>query len=339
MGNIKFGSLSHFAVHSVGNKSRGDGVKFSVKESFYADIEEYIVQLLSDGFKNEEIYQFYFEPMLDLNPVYKMVSSIFEHPDSFLENSKNLGRYLYDKSVHPKIKSGELCISYFKNTYFNKVECDCIAIFKSEEKDIVLKVDSGSDIINLECQKGISLQKTKKGCIIFNVDKENGFLVLVANAMNLKAESIYWKDDFLHIRPINNDFNKTKSFLDNLKKIVTSDLKAELDLSVDEKISIMNRSISYFEENKVFKKQDFNNEVLLRSDLIKVFDKSENVADFKEDFFISENAVKRIKKGFKSVIKLDKNFHVYIHGNTDSIEKGVDDDGRKFYKLYYNDES
>ena len=41
---------------------------------------------------------------------------------------------------------------------------------------------------------------------------------------------------------------------------------------------------------------------------------------------------------YKSVLKLDRNFHIYIHGNTDLIEKGIDDDGRKYYKIYYQEE-
>lgn len=338
MENIKFGRLSHFIVHSIGNKNRGDGVKFSEKESAYTDIEEYIVQLLSDGFTNEELYQFYFDPNLELNPVYQMVASIFEEPNSFLEHSKNLGKYLYDKSVHPKIKTGELCISYFNKCYFKGEECDCIAIFKSEEKEVVLKVDSGASSINLEYQKGISLQKTRKGCIIFNINKEHGFLVLIANAMNVRSESIYWKEDFLHIRPVENDFNQTKFFLDDLKKVITHDLDEELNVSREEKISIVNRSIGYFEANEVFKKEIFNTEVLLRPDIIKFFDKDSNLSNFPEEFSISMNAVKKQKKKFKSIIKLDKNFHIYIQGSNGTMEKGVDKDGRKFYKFYYQDE-
>lgn len=341
MENITFGNLKHFAIHSVGNKNTGDGVKFSEKESSYTDIEEYIVKLLLDGFRNEEIYQFYFDPKLELNPVYQMVSSIFENPDSFLEHSKNLGKYLYDKSVHPKIKTGELCISYFNNCYLNEVKCDCIAMFKSEEKEIVLKVDSGVDSINLEYQKGISLQKTKKGCIVFNINKEHGFLVLVTNTMNTKSESIYWKEDFLHIRPIENEFNQTKFFLDDLKKIINNDLDVEVNLSKEEKISILNKSIEYFEDNSVFKKENFNNEVLLRSDIIEFFDKinHNNLRDFPEEFSISTNAVKKQKRNFKSIIKLDKNFHIYVHGSNAFMEKCIDEDGRKFYKLYYEDEN
>ena len=58
-----------------------------------------------------------------------------------------------------------------------------------------------------------------------------------------------------------------------------------------------------------------------------------------EDFAVSRAAVKNQSRVFKSVLKLDKNFHVYIHGKRDMIEKGVDEMGRKYYKLYYNEEN
>lgn len=38
----------------------------------------------------------------------------------------------------------------------------------------------------------------------------------------------------------------------------------------------------------------------------------------------------------KLVIRLDKNFHVYIHGNRSKIEEGKDEKG-KFVKLYYDE--
>lgn len=41
----------------------------------------------------------------------------------------------------------------------------------------------------------------------------------------------------------------------------------------------------------------------------------------------------------KSVIKLDKNFHIYIHGSHDLIHQGIDPDtGKKFYKIFYDNE-
>lgn len=57
------------------------------------------------------------------------------------------------------------------------------------------------------------------------------------------------------------------------------------------------------------------------------------------EFEISAQAVKRQSRVFKSVLKLDRNFHIYIHGDKELIEKGVDPDGRKYYKIYYREES
>ena len=39
------------------------------------------------------------------------------------------------------------------------------------------------------------------------------------------------------------------------------------------------------------------------------------------------------------VIKLDKNLPIYVHGSRELIEQGVDEEGRKFYKIYYKEES
>jgi hypothetical protein len=58
-----------------------------------------------------------------------------------------------------------------------------------------------------------------------------------------------------------------------------------------------------------------------------------------DKFDISPPAVKREFKVLKSVIKLDKNFHIYVHGRRDLIERGFDDDkGKKYYKVFFDDE-
>ncbi len=57
--------------------------------------------------------------------------------------------------------------------------------------------------------------------------------------------------------------------------------------------------------------------------------------ELQDHFAISADAVKKQARVFKSVLKLDKNFHIYIHGDRNKIEQGVDESGRKFYKIYY----
>ena len=67
--------------------------------------------------------------------------------------------------------------------------------------------------------------------------------------------------------------------------------------------------------------------------------RQEHDIDLNDRFDISEQAVKKQARVFKSVLKLDKNFHIYIHGDKQLIEHGVEKDGRKFYKIYYKVES
>jgi len=59
-----------------------------------------------------------------------------------------------------------------------------------------------------------------------------------------------------------------------------------------------------------------------------------------ERFQISQPAVeKNSQKFFRSVIKLDRNFHVYVHGNANHLERGYDEKKKMhYYKLYYNTE-
>ncbi len=67
--------------------------------------------------------------------------------------------------------------------------------------------------------------------------------------------------------------------------------------------------------------------------------KSKFSTSIKDSFEISVQAVKKQTRIFKSVLKLDKNFHIYIHGNNELIEHGIEKDGRKFYKIYFENES
>jgi hypothetical protein len=48
--------------------------------------------------------------------------------------------------------------------------------------------------------------------------------------------------------------------------------------------------------------------------------------------------VKKQVRGLKSVIRLDRNFDIHIHGNRRLIEQGRDEKG-KYYKIYYQEES
>ena len=125
---------------------------------------------------------------------------------------------------------------------------------------------------------------------------------------------------------------------------MTKQLTEEFEVSKTDQIDLLNRSVEYFKSHDNYNKEEFENEIFNNSDVIdsfRDFDKKfrdENNIEINEEFEISNQAVKKQARIFKSVLKLDKNFHIYIHGNRSLIEKGVDDNGRKFYKIFYDEE-
>ncbi|OPC66671.1 hypothetical protein BAY13_17100 [Elizabethkingia bruuniana] len=331
-------------MHFVGNKNNGDGARFSDKLVDTSHIESHLMRLLNN-FNIEELYRFHFVPTLELNPVYQFVTNIFQDGQLFIEQSKNCGRYLYDKSMHPNIKSGELCIVYIKDCQINDEIVDCIALFKSENKETVLKIDSIAEGYTITDVAGLNIHKLDKGCLIFNTDKKNGFLVSVIDNTNKSDEARYWRDDFLSVQPKKNEYHQTNNFLGIAKQFVTRQLPEHFEVTKAEQIDFLNRSVDYFKKNEVFNKEEFEEAVFGDADVIESFRnfdqnyRQSNELELSDNFSISPKAVKKQARVFKSVLKLDKNFDIYIHGNKDLIEKGVEKDGRKFYKIYYEEEN
>lgn len=337
--------MDKLILHFVGNKNNGDGVRFSDALTDFENIEDFFKQLIDNNFKYEELYQFFFLPNLELNPMYQFISSVFKEKESFIEQSKNVGRYLYDKSTHPQIKGGELCIFYFKDCQINDELIDCIGIFKSENKDTILKVSSTKDGYNLKDEKGINTTKLDKGCLIFNSETENGYIVSVVDNTNKNTEAQYWKDDFLSVQPKRNEYHQTNQFLGIAKQFLTKKLTEDFEVSKADQIDLLNRSVEYFKNHETFEKTDFEKKVFQDNNIIDSFRnfdegyRRDNEIDISNNFDISTQAVKKQARAFKSVLKLDKNFHIYIHGDKELIEQGVEKDGRKYYKIYYKDES
>lgn len=234
---------------------------------------------------------------------------------------------------------------YFKNCILNGDALDAIGLFKSENKDTFLEVEQVNDVFKIESRKGININKLDKGCLIFKTEKENGYVVSIVDNTNKGNEAQYWKDDFLGVQPIANEYHQTSQFLNITKQFVTKQLDEEFEISKPDKIDLLNRSVDYFKKHDQFDKEEFEAEVFNDSNLIesfRQFDKiyrNENEIELDDNFLISAPAVKKQARAFKSVLKLDKNFHIYIHGNRDLIEQGVDKDGRKYYKIYYEEET
>lgn len=339
--------VQQIAVHQVGNKAYDEELHFSDVLINIADdklINIFLKYFLSP-FSGNEMYQLYNDVGIEQNEIFALASRIFNNSDDLFSQSKLIAQHLYNCSTHPKIKGGELYVSYFKDIIIDDNVTDVIGIFKSENKENYIKVDlkEPSQLVNFD--EGTNINKLDKGCLIFNLDKENGYKVCIPDNLNKSNEATYWKENFLGIQPIKNEFHQTNQFLGITKQFVTKQLTEDFDVSKADQIDFLNRSVDYFKTRNIFDKQEFEEEVFSNNSVIESFRKfdqtyrQENEVDLSDNFEISPQAVKKQARVFKSVLKLDKNFHIYIHGNRELIEQGTDGNGRKYYKIYYENEA
>jgi len=340
-------TFTSIAIHDVGNKLRDEEIKFSksVIELSDIDLETVLMKYLLTPFKGDEFFHFSHSTIITQNEIYSFCKSIFDNAGTFFENTKAIARHLYEQSTHPKIKAGELYVTLLHDCKIDGIFTDAIGIFKSETKDTFLKVKPNKVNYDLNYEDGININKLDKGCVIFNTEEENGFKVAIVDSGG-SSEAQYWKNDFLNLTPCEDDYNHTKNYLSFCKSFVSDKLGDDFQVEKADQIKMLNDSISYFKKNEKFNLDEFAEEVISEPGMIGAFndykksyqaDKEIQIAD---DFDISPSAVKKQAKTFKSILKLDKNFHIYIHGDREMIEKGFDPSlGLSFYKVYFKEES
>lgn len=337
-------ALKYVIVHIVGNKSFNENVIYSASETILdEDLAGVLNMYYLQSFKTEEYYQLYHESDLVLNEVYTYVSKIFDEPKQLYEQSVNLAKHLYEQSTHPRIKGGEFYTVYFKDCIFDGETLDAVGLFKSENKETFLKVLRENGSFNLVSDKGINIKKLDKGCLIFNKDRENGYVVAVVDNTNKGVEAQYWIDDFLHVRQRKDEYANTQNFMALAKNFVTKELPKEFEVSKADQIDLLNKSLHFFKEKETFDINAFAHEVIAQPEVIERFhqykqkyeDQSDIVID--NQFEISESACKKQQRSYKRVINLDKKIQIVIAGNRQNVEQGEDDRG-KFYKVYYKDE-
>lgn len=281
------------------------------------------------------------------NELYGHAKEIFNNGEADLhEVSKKIAQYLFDNSEHPNIKAGELFVVFIRDIIIEDELTDAIGLFKSETKQPFLKVSSSENNIELNYDHGVNTQKLDKACLIANTNEAGGFKLCVIDKTNKGEEAKFWKDKFLQIKPCADNYHFTESFMKATKKFVTSKAMDEsFEVEKADKLDFLNSSVQYFRDNDSFNESEYANQVFKDEQIANSFQEfrkeyqSQNSLPIVDEFDISEPAVKKQSRIMRSVLKLDKNFHVYIHGDKKLIEKGYDEEvGKSFYKIYFDEE-
>ena len=334
-------------VHHVGNKNNAEELLLTESEIGLDDeIKNIFIDYFFSSFKDEIYYQFVNDAELEENKVYKSVSKIFENKENLIEESKIIAEHLFNQSYHPKIKSGELYVGYFTNCIVEDELADVIGIFKSETKDRFLKPQIDNNSINILHDNGVNIKKIDKACLIFNTEKEAGYKITMIDVAGRSKEAGYWKDDFLNLELRKDDFYQTQNYIGICKGFVNDVFNSENGIERADQIEMMNKTSEFFKGENNFDINEFENKVIENEEVISAFKEyknkvaDENDLEIKDNFDISQTAVKKNSAKFKSILKLDKNFHIYIHGDRQKIVKGFDQKtGLNFYQIFYDKEN
>lgn len=332
--------LGPLAIHYLGKKSHDEGFKLS--EQLLEIDDDYrkslLCQYLLSGFKVPSFYNF--DLVETTNAVYKLCQKFFENEIDIMTLSVELAELLYEESNHTSIRRGEIIVCFFEDLVLEDELLNAIGVFKVETRSAFLKLVEQTSRYDLKALEGLALNGLDKGCLVFNTEKSEGYKICMLDK-NAIAEAKFWSDKFLKLKESSDAYHHTTHYIKLTKDFIEDQKNSGSQLSKGEELEIMDASQKFFEANESFSESNYLDSVFgdtkVQSEF-KIFKQVAGASDLVSEFDISEPAVKKHSKYFRSVIKLDKNFHIYVHGDKTKIDRDVDEFGRKFYKLYYEEE-
>ncbi|MEX0275462.1 MAG: nucleoid-associated protein [Flavobacteriaceae bacterium] len=343
--NLYPAQIESISLHRVGNKYKNEGIFLSevphrLNDETTALLKEYFFRPFRE--KEENYYRLDHEVDVEFNEIFKYASAIFSNPDSAHINSKKIATHLFEQSNHPHIKSGEAYVVLLSGILLDNEKVDAVGIFKSELKHDFLQFEEKGSNLDMIVQQGININKLDKGCLIFNVNKEEGYKVLSVDSNRYDAK--YWLTHFLGLDVLADENFYTKNYLKFCQGFAKDVVLPAEDKQ--QEVLFMNRAVNHFAKNDAFEETQFLNEVMENPDLIPEFKhyKVEKGPKYSiedvSNFSIANKAVSDARKKIKNVINLDTNIQIKMDFiNPESaekfVEKGWDEERQMYYYLVY----
>ncbi|MBC1290848.1 nucleoid-associated protein [Listeria booriae] len=340
--------IEKMVVHKVGNKMKSDNFQVSENEDDLSDttLKSLLEKYFLSSFNLGSYYKFIHESDLFLNEIYNYIQKIYIDQSNFYEESINILKHLYNKSVHPNIKAGEFYLVYFKDHSTSDERTDAIGIFKSENKETYLKVDKGNSNFDVKYDKGVNINKLDKGCLIFNENSTAGYRIAIVDSSAKAGGEVarYWKNEFLNVAPIEDKGFLTKEFINICDRFVKNAYGENLMKDQGDNIEFRNAAHRYLEDNTEFKTEDFVENIFhdekSKDEFIGFKKKIEEEKGMLpiENFVVASNVVTKLKKVFSTSIKLDTGSELKI-SSTEYLEQGYDEErNMKYYKIFFHEE-
>ena len=338
MVKFKLGIPVIATVQKVGNKSREEGIAFASKADDMSFASEFVSTLVKNTFKFDTFSQFDSIDSLDMNPSYRFVRKIFENKDEFVKQSNNLARHLYDQSIHPHISNGEFYVIYIDGCIINDETVDAVMLLKTEAKDNFLTVSYENGEYSIKSQLGLSTKHLDKGCIIFNTQSDNGYLISIVETSTIRQDGRYWSNNFLYIKEIITDFEHIADFCSTVvRQISKGNPEKSLDLVKASRkiIQILQNEGREVNTNELISSLAIDEEV---ASMLLSYKREyeERSGEMPETFKIAQNAAKRKAITKANILKIGSGFELKVLDSSAIIEQGYDDEKKQnFLKLYY----
>ena len=338
--NIEEATITHINIQSIVQDVEISDLNSSLKIAVNEENDATLIRLLLKPFTNHsETFEFDHSVALEYNVLFSIAKAVYEE-ENFVEQSKQIFQHLTAVSTNTNIKDGELFVAKFDDIRLGNKYLQGLGIYKFEEKENFVETTKGIEGIQASFRKGFGSKKPEKGCLILFDEEPFTILVIDSNV----RETDYWRNDFIQHRSKQDNVNSTNNFLKMTKSYITDQMPSEFEVEKTDQIELLNKSLDYFKKNESFSQSEFENSVLGDEEAIKSFQSFGNSyqeshhLEISDEFDIAPQSVKKQARIFKSILKLDKNFHVYIHGDRNKIEKGADENG-KYYKIYFENEA
>ncbi len=345
--NLEQATLKKLVIHRIGNKALEDGIKISEEEVAMSEqVFDMLGQtLLTPFFKEDLLYNLYHESDVQMNEMHTISKKFFEEEDEFMQYSAKIANMLYNLMINPKLKGGELWVGRFSNIVIGDEAVDALGLFFLDRKKNFIRLFGNETGYAIETDQGYDPSDYLNGCLICNTEAENGYLMRMYGKSK-GADYKLWTDEFLILKQNEDDYFHTQMALSMCREFVVEKMPEEFEMQRPDQADLLNKSYEYFKENDSFDVKHFSDEVIDQPEVkesFKTFSQKfgrENGVNLQSEIPVNEKAVKKLSRVFKSVIKLDKNFHVYVHGNRQMIGRGFDPEKEMhFYQLYFKEEN
>lgn len=336
MSQIKVKEIKMATIQVVGNKTRGEGLSAATTLADVSDSRDFMTKLIEKSFLMDDLKCFSYVESVELNPVYQFVSKIFDDNEAFLKQSVNIATFLYDQSLHPNIRNGELYVLLAQCEY-KKQLVDAVAILKSEKKDPFLATDNDGLEITARTMYGTGLKGLDKGCLVLNMERENGYVVGTVDNVNNGTDAQYWTDNFLHVTNCDDDYHQTAK----LTEMLTDYSKIVKEESVMEGAIVAKRAVELLKTEEVVRVDELADKLFDTDEQKRDFEDfrrsyEEENGGFAEEVTVIAKAASRKPVTRMNVLRLGNDFEVKVLNPNAEIEKGVDKaSGKEYYTLYF----